>query len=95
MQFNQIPTTSYVNATLKRWGHDFLRINWDVIQVEPEGEFQIEPMRILDKKVTMLQNRAVEQVKVLSKQYGPAKATWELEDSMRLTHPFLFNFVEH
>ena len=22
----KIPTTSYVNATLKRWGHDFLRI---------------------------------------------------------------------
>ena len=31
-------------------------INWDVIQVEPEGEFQIEPMHILDRKVTMLQN---------------------------------------
>jgi len=23
---NKIPTTSYVNATLKRWGHDFLKI---------------------------------------------------------------------
>ena len=22
---NKIPTTSYVNATLKRWGHDFTR----------------------------------------------------------------------
>ena len=31
-------------------------INWDVIQVEPEGEFQIEPMHILDRKVTMLWN---------------------------------------
>ena len=34
-------------------------INWDVIQVEPEGEFRIEPMRILDRKVTMLRNRAI------------------------------------
>ena len=25
-------------------------------KVEPEGEFQIEPMCILDRKVTMLQN---------------------------------------
>ena len=34
-------------------------INWDVIQVELEGEFRIEPMRILDRKVIMLQNRAI------------------------------------
>ena len=33
-------------------------INWDVIQVEPEGEFSIDLMRILDGKVTMLWNRA-------------------------------------
>ena len=31
-------------------------INWDVIQVEPEGEFQIDPMHILARKVTMLWN---------------------------------------
>ena len=31
-------------------------INWDVIQVEPKGEFRIEPMHILDRKVTMLRN---------------------------------------
>ena len=31
-------------------------INWDVIQVELEGEFQIKPMCILDRKVTMLRN---------------------------------------
>ena len=42
-------------SLLKKYVHDPNHvINWDVIQVEPEGEFQIEPMRILDKKVTML-----------------------------------------
>ena len=52
-------------SLLKRYVHDPNHvINWDVIQVEPEGEFQIEPMRILDKKVTMLQNRAIGKVKV-------------------------------
>ena len=34
-------------------------IDWDVIQVEPEGEFRTEPLCILDKKVTLLWNRAV------------------------------------
>ena len=70
-------------------------INWDVIQVEPEGEFQIEPICILDRKVTMLRNRAIGQVKVQWEHFGPEEATWELEDVMRLAHPFLFNSVKH
>ena len=27
--------------------------------------------------------------------YSLEEATWELEDAMRLAHPFLFNVVEH
>ena len=42
---------------LRKYVHDPNHvINWDVIQVEPEGEFQIELMRILNRKVTMLRN---------------------------------------
>ena len=52
-------------SLLKKYVHDPNHvINWDVIGVELEGEFQIEPMRILDRKVTMLRNRAIGQVKV-------------------------------
>ena len=44
-------------SLLKKYVHDPNHvINWDVIQMEPEGEFQIDPMRILDRKVTMLWN---------------------------------------
>ena len=50
--------------------------------MEPEGEFQIDPMRILARKVTMLRNRAIGQVKVQWEHYGPEEATWEMEDSM-------------
>ena len=63
--------------------------------MEPEGEFRIESTCILDKKVTMLQNRAIGKVKVQWEHYGPEEATWELEDSMRLAHPFFFNSAEH
>ena len=63
--------------------------------MEPEGEFQIKPMHILDRKVAVLWNRAVGHVKVQWKHYGPDEATWEMEDSMRLAHPILFNFVKH
>ena len=42
-------------SILKKYVHDPNHvINWDVMQVEPEGEFQIEPMHILDRKVTMI-----------------------------------------
>ena len=81
---------------LKRYVHDpKYVINWDVIQVEPEGEFQIKPMCILDRKVTTLPNRAIGHVKVQWEHYSPEEATWEMEDAMRLEHPFLFNFLEH
>ena len=39
-------------SLLKKYVHDPNHvINWDVIQVEPEGELQIEPMHILARKV--------------------------------------------
>ena len=63
--------------------------------MELEGEFQTEPMRILNRKVTMLHNWAIGQVKVQWEHNGPAEATWELEDAMRMAHPFLFNLVKH
>ena len=50
---------------------------------------------ILARKVTMLRNRTIGQVKVQWEHYSPEKATWELEDAMRLAHPFLFKYVEH
>ena len=62
--------------------------------MEPEGEFQTKPMCILDKKVTMLRNRSIGQVKVQWDHYGPKEATWDLEDAMRLAYPFLFSFDE-
>ena len=70
-------------SLLKKYVHDPNHvIYWDVIKVEPKGEFQIEPMRILDRNVTMLRNRAIGQVKVQWEHYEPKEATWELEDSM-------------
>ena len=67
---------------LKKYVHANHLINWDVIQVEPKGDFQIDPMRILDRKVTMLRNQAIGQVKVQWEHYGPEEATYELDDAM-------------
>jgi hypothetical protein len=61
---------------LKKYVHDPNHvIDWHLIQVEIEGDFQVQPMRVLDRKVKMLWNRAIELVKVQWTCYGPEDAT--------------------
>ena len=62
--------------------------------MEPKGDFQTEPLCILERKFVVLRNRVVGQVKVHWEHYGLEEATWELEDTMRLAHPFFFNFAD-
>ena len=70
-------------SLLKKYVHDHNHvINWDVIQVEPEGEFQTKTLYILDRKVTVLRNRVIGHVKVQWEHYSPDEAMWELEDAM-------------
>ena len=50
---------------LKKYVHDATHvINWNVVQVEPKGDFLVEPDCILDKRDILLQNRTIGQVKV-------------------------------
>jgi hypothetical protein len=58
-------------------------IDWNVIQVEQEGDFQVHLVCILDWKIKKLQNRAIGIVKVQWTWYGPEDATWEHEDAIR------------
>jgi hypothetical protein len=57
-------------------------IDWNVIQVEQEGAFQVHSVCILDQKIQQLWNRAIGIVKVQCTWYGPEDATWEDEDAM-------------
>jgi hypothetical protein len=58
-------------------------IDWNVIQVEHEGDFQVEPVCILDQKIKVLRNKAIGLVKVQWTCYGPEDATWEYEKAMQ------------
>jgi len=53
-------------------------IDWNVVQVEPEGEFQVEPERILDMRELNLRNGTIGQVQVQWKHLSLEEATWEL-----------------
>jgi hypothetical protein len=71
-------------SLLKKCVHDPSHvIDWHLIQVETKGEFQVQPIHVLDRKVKMLQNHIIELVKVQWTYYGPRDATSEHEDSMR------------
>jgi hypothetical protein len=68
-------------------------IDWTVIQVEHEGDFQVQPVCILDRKVKVLRNQAIGLVKVQWTCYSPEDATWEHEDAMWEEYP-LFEFLK-
>ena len=61
-----------------------------MVQVEPEREFQMEPLRILDKKETVLRNRVIAWVKVQWKHFSMEEVIWELEEDMQNKYPCLF-----
>ena len=65
-------------------------VNWNVVQVEPKGEFLVEPDYILGRREITLRNRTIGQVKVQWKDLSPKEAKWELESKMRDAYPILF-----
>jgi len=78
-------------SLLKTYVHDATHvIDWTEIQVEPEGEVQVVPECIINRREHILRNRAIKQVKVQWKHLSSEEATWEMEDRMREAYPFLF-----
>eukprot|EP00253_Pinus_taeda_P005288 PITA_05288 len=61
------------------------------IHVEPEGEFLVEQVGILDWKEATLRRRVIAQVKNQWQHFGPKEATWEDEQTMREAYPQLFS----
>jgi len=49
-----------------------------LLQVELDGEFQLKPQCILQKKACMLHNHTIEQVNVQWNHFGIDEATWEM-----------------
>jgi hypothetical protein len=67
---NALPTSMFVHnlfhvSLLMKYIHDANHvIDRNVIQVEQEGAFQVHPVRILDRKIKQIWNRAIGLVKV-------------------------------
>ena len=65
-------------------------VDWGGIIIDTDGTFKEEPMRIMDSWDQVLQRKTVRLVKVLWQHRGVEEATWEREDTMHATYPFLF-----
>jgi hypothetical protein len=63
-------------SLLNNYVHDPTHmIDWNLVQVEPQGEFQVETLRILDRREITLRNRFITQVKVQWKHFSIEEAT--------------------
>ena len=65
-------------------------VNWGQIEVDTDGTFEEGPVCIVDSRHQVLRRKTVRLVRVLWRHYGVEESTWELEDTMRATYPFLF-----
>ena len=63
-------------------------VDWGQIEVDTDGTFEEGSVCIVDSRDQVL--RRVRLVKVLWRHYRVEESTWEREDTMRATYPFLF-----
>ena len=78
-------------SMLRKYTPDLTHVvDWGEIIVDTDGTFEEGPMRILDSWDQVLRRKIVRLVKVLWQHREVEEATWEREDTMRATNPFLF-----
>ena len=65
-------------------------VDWGEIEVDTDGTFEKGPVCILDSRDQVLRCKTVRLVRVLWQHRGVEESTWEREDTMRATYPFLF-----
>ena len=65
-------------------------VDWGQIEVNNNGAFEEGPVCFLDSPDQVLRRKTVRLVRVLWRHYGMEESTWEHEDTMRATYPFLF-----
>ena len=65
-------------------------VDWELIEVDTDGTFEEGPVCIVDSSDQVLRSKTVRLVRVLWRHYEVEESTWEREDTMRATYPFLF-----
>ena len=65
-------------------------VDWGHIEIDTDVTFEEGPVCILDSRDQVFQRKTVRLVRVLWRHCGVEESTWERDDTMRATYPFLF-----
>ena len=65
-------------------------VDWGEIEVDMDETFEEGPVCIVDSRDQVLRRKTVRLVRVLWHHCGVKESTWEREDTLRATYPFLF-----
>ena len=65
-------------------------MDWGQIKVDTDGTFEEGSVCILNSRDQVLRHKTARLVIVLWRYYRVEESTWEREDTMRATYPFLF-----
>ena len=78
-------------SMLRRYTPDLAHVvDWGEIEVDTDGTFEKGPVCIVDSRDQVLRRKTVRLVRVLWRHRGVEESTWEREDMMLATYPFLF-----
>ena len=80
----------HVSMLLKYTPDPAHMVDWGQFEVDTDGTFEEGPVCIVDSRDQVLRRKTVRLVKVLWRHYGVEEYTWEREDTMQTTYPFLF-----
>ena len=65
-------------------------VDWEEIEVDMNETFEEGPVYIIDSQDQVLRRKTMRLVRVLWQHCGVKESTWEREDTMLATYPFLF-----
>ncbi|XP_075521490.1 uncharacterized protein LOC142554705 [Primulina tabacum] len=63
----------------------------DEVELDPSLSYTEFPVCILDRKDKVLRNKVISLVRVQWSRHGVEESTWETEDKMRESYPYLFD----
>ena len=78
-------------SMLRRYTPDPAHVmDWGEIEVDTDETFEEGPVFVLDSQDQVLRRKTMRLVRVLWRRRGVEESTWEREDTMWATYPFLF-----
>ena len=78
-------------SMLRKYTPDLAHVvDWGQNEIDTDGTFEEGPVCIIDSHDRVLRHKTMRLVRVLWQHCGVEESTWEREDTIRATYPFLF-----